>query len=229
MMNLMKKSIKNNPLAYKIIRQIAMAWEAIGFTNSSNYWDRRYKFGGISGPGSYGRLAEFKAEVINRFIYEHHITSLIEFGCGDGNQLKLLNVERYTGVDISPIVIEKCRKEFYFDDTRHFFTMDSITTHNADLALSLDVIYHLVEDGVFNHYMTTLFDASNRFVIIYSINRVEKAFNSVHVKTRRFSDWINNNAQNFELIDIIKNKYPYDAQSPTETSFCDFYIYEKRG
>ena len=38
----------------------------------------------------------------------------------------------------------------------------------ADLSLSLDVIYHLVEDDVFEYYMRTLFEASNGYVIIYA-------------------------------------------------------------
>lgn len=44
--------------------------------------------GGTSGAGSYGVLAEFKAEVINSLLLEHSILTAIEFGCGDGSQLK---------------------------------------------------------------------------------------------------------------------------------------------
>ena len=63
-------------------RQIRKMQAAYGFrwlrsnvigTNNfsvSNYWDQRYKKGGNSGAGSYGRLAEFKAEIINKFIKE---------------------------------------------------------------------------------------------------------------------------------------------------------------
>ena len=60
--------------------------------NTLSYWENRYKNNGNSGAGSYGRLAEFKADVINNFIAENKITSVIEFGCGDGNQLSLFVV-----------------------------------------------------------------------------------------------------------------------------------------
>lgn len=40
----------------------------------------------------------------------------------------------------------------------------------ADLSLSLDVIYHLVEDEVFETYINTLFKSARRYVIIYSSN-----------------------------------------------------------
>ena len=40
--------------------------------NSSEFWDGHYAAGGNSGTGSYGRLAEFKAEVLNEIIAEMH-------------------------------------------------------------------------------------------------------------------------------------------------------------
>ncbi|MGD9858413.1 MAG: hypothetical protein AB7U20_26025 [Planctomycetaceae bacterium] len=61
------------------------------FTGSSDYWVRRYRKGRNSGGGSYGRLAEFKAQVLNDLVREHRIQTVIEFGCGDGNQLALAN------------------------------------------------------------------------------------------------------------------------------------------
>ena len=41
----------------------------------------------------------------------------------------------------------------------------------ADLTLSLDVIYHLVEDDVFVSAMRALFDKAARFVVIYASNQ----------------------------------------------------------
>ena len=38
--------------------------------NSSLFWENRYKKGGNSGSGSYNKMAEFKAKVINDFIKE---------------------------------------------------------------------------------------------------------------------------------------------------------------
>jgi hypothetical protein len=39
--------------------------------------------------GSYGKFAAFKAEVLNAFVQEMRVDTVIEFGCGDGNQLTL--------------------------------------------------------------------------------------------------------------------------------------------
>ncbi len=41
----------------------------------------------------------------------------------------------------------------------------------ADLAISLDVIYHLTRDAVFETYITQLFVAGARYVIVYATNQ----------------------------------------------------------
>ena len=78
---------------------------------SREYWEERYSQGGNSGAGSYGHLAEFKAEVINGFIEQHEIKNVIEWGCGDGNQLGLFRCEEYIGYDVSETAIEICCKK----------------------------------------------------------------------------------------------------------------------
>ena len=44
---------------------------AIRKIDSKNYWEKRYLKGGDSGDGSYGKLAEFKAKIMNRFVKEN--------------------------------------------------------------------------------------------------------------------------------------------------------------
>jgi len=77
------------------------------------YWDHRYDQGGTSGNGSYGELAIFKANIINSFIMEHKVNSIIEFGCGDGNNLSLYKIKKYLGLDVSEksILIETVTKK----------------------------------------------------------------------------------------------------------------------
>jgi hypothetical protein len=195
------------------------------FIGSEKYWEKRYISGGNSGEGSYGKLAEFKAEIINCFIFENKITSIMELGCGDGNQLKLANYPFYTGFDISPTAIEICKQKFKLDTSKNFYLISEIRKFNAELTLSLDVIYHLIEDDVFDKYMSDLFDSSKKFVIIYSTNKNKKEF-SLHVRHRHFSQWISENRRNWSLKYKIKNKHAkrfiLSSGSP-----ADFYIYEK--
>ena len=196
------------------------------FKGSENYWIKRYNAGGNSGNGSYNQLAEFKAEVLNEFVKKHEIKNVIEFGCGDGNQLKLASYPEYIGYDVSPVAVSVCKEMFELDSSKAFKLMSEYAEEIATLSLSLDVLYHLVEDDVFNEYMNRLFDLSEKFVIIYSSNTNEKEQHAAHVRHRAFSEWVDQNKPDFKLCEFIKNKYP-DTGDNKISSFADFYIYEK--
>lgn len=198
--------------------------------NSSKYWENRYKNGGNSGAGSYNHLAQFKAEVINDFIKENMINNILELGCGDGNNLSLYNIKTYYGVDVSQKAIDICKKRFKDDSSKKFFTLIEFKKIykdiiRAEVTISLDVIYHLIEDSIFSEYMSNLFKYTNKFVIIYASNKNEG--HCLHVQHRKFTDWINDNEKDWKLKKYIPNKYPYNEKKPQDTSFADFYIYEK--
>jgi len=189
--------------------------------NSKDYWIKRYEAGGNSGLGSYDKLAQFKADVLNSFIKKYNIRSVIEFGCGDGNQLKFLERIPYHGFDVSPVAIQICAEKFVGDNNKKFGLIEGYMGEMAELTLSLDVIYHVTEYQNYLDYMTRLFSASKRYVVIYSSNFDDSEVNmNTHILHREFTSWINSNAQNFQLIDIIRNPF-------TTESCADFYFYEK--
>jgi hypothetical protein len=198
------------------------------FKNSADYWDRRYRKGGNSGAGSYSRLAEFKADFLNTFVAQNYIPSVIEFGSGDGAQLKLARYPSYTGVDVSAKAVEMCRATFANDSSKRFFQLDEAPRGiMADLSLSLDVIYHLVEDAVFHVYMQQLFDSARSFVVVYSSN-MDREWPENHVRHRQFTRWVAENKQDWCLQSIFKNAYPYDPADSHRTSFADFYVFARR-
>jgi len=198
------------------------------FPGSEQYWIERYEAGRTSGAGSYNELAEFKAEILNAFVAEHGVGSVMEFGCGDGNQLKLADYPTYTGFDVSPRAIELCRDMFRNDDTKRFLLMDEYAGQTAQLTLSLDVVYHLVENEVFASYMKTLFAAAKRFVIVFSSNsEIREAGQALHVRHRVFTEWVDANMSGWTLLAHVPNRYPPTA-SGTQGSLADFYFYEKR-
>jgi hypothetical protein len=198
------------------------------FRNSPRYWERRYRNGGSSGAGSYNRLAEFKANFLNRFVEEHQIASVVEYGSGDGAQLKLARYPSYTGVDISPTAVKMCRTIFSGDTSKRFLQLDAAMPRPiGDLSLSLDVVYHLVEDEVFNAYMGRLFGSARRFVIIYSSN-IDEDWTGRHVRHRQFTKWVEQNKPEWFLQSTLKNAYPYNPADPEQTSFADFYVFAPR-
>lgn len=196
----------------------------MNFVNSDQYWNKRYKSRGNSGPGSYGNLAYFKATVLNNFVKDNDVESVIEFGCGDGNQLSLASYPSYCGYDVSTKSIELCREKFKHDKTKTFKHVAEYDKQKYNLSISLDVIYHLVEDEVYYNYMQLLFLSSNRYVIIYSSNDKNILSSASHVRHRTFT---NDVPSDYRCIKIIKNIYPYNPNDKKNTSFSDFYIFRK--
>ena len=194
---------------------------------SGTYWEDRYAGGDTSGSGSYGKLAKFKADFLNDFTTKKQIESVIEFGSGDGNQASLFNFKQYIGFDVSTTAIAKCNERFRDDPRKHFLHISEYYNTRADLALSLDVIYHLIEDKTYEDYMKRLFEAATRYVIVYSSNDENASRNIEHVRHRKFTDWVSKNAKNWKLEECVKNLYPYDDRNPDETSLADFYIFKR--
>jgi hypothetical protein len=197
------------------------------FPGSAAYWEERYSSGGNSGVGSYGLFAEFKADVLNGFVARRQVQTIIEFGCGDGNQLGLSKYPNYLGLDVSSTAILKCRERFKSDMHKAFRLMEEYKGEKAELSLSLDVVYHLVEDDVFERYMRTLFDASSRYVIIYASDTDDnQRDDGQHIQHRKFTAWVRQNLPNWKLLEHLPNRYPYRGDYRTG-SFAEFFIFEK--
>lgn len=193
--------------------------------NSKIYWENRYNNGQTSGNGSYGFLANYKSEIINNYIIENKIKSLLEYGCGDGNQLSMINCEEVIGVDVSKTAIDKCIKlmpnrEF------HVLSGDKFINKKTDLLLSLDVIFHLVEDSIYENYMNNIINHSSEHLIIYSANFDDNKTFGSHVRTRNFTNHKKLN-EDYMLIRIEKNKFP--STDHKTGSFSDWFFYRKKG
>jgi trans-aconitate methyltransferase len=192
--------------------------------NSKKYWEERYQKGGNSGNGSYGFLADFKANIINNFIIENDIKSVVELGCGDGNQLSLLKMEEYLGLDVSKKIVNECKKKFPQYSFEYSETFKKKKNQNFDLTLSLDVIFHLVEDITYEEYMKKLIDLDGKYLIIYSCNFKDNGTFGTHVKPRIFTDH-SLLKEKYQQIKFIKNQYP--STNHKKGSFSDFYIFKK--
>lgn len=197
--------------------------------SSANYWEHRYSRGRNSGAGSYGRLADFKAAFLNEFVRLNQCRSQIDFGVGDGNLLSMLTIEDYLGLDVSRTVVEANRERFAGQPGRKFLQVDELDSRvRAELATSIDVIFHLVEDEVFSSYMRRLFEHASQYVVIYSSNFDRKP-SDAHVRHHEFTAFVDANIPDFKLVRRVPNRYPWDKTNPDHTSFADFYVYSRRG
>lgn len=194
------------------------------FRDSQTYWEKRYARGLTSGTGSRGNLAEFKSNVINRLLVEHEIESAIEFGCGDGHQLGLIAYPEYTGFDVSHSAIQRCRESYRDDLSKSFRLVAEHEGDQADLTLSLDVIYHLVEDDVFEQHMRLLFGSSRAMVLIYSTNRDLPACEQPdHIRHRCFTNWIDQYAPDWKLARRIENEH---SDAGKHGSTAEFFVFK---
>lgn len=230
--DMLKTLINRIPFLRNAALKLLGPWSRRRFKDSASYWEDRYRRGRDSGCGSYNRLAVFKADVLNDFVVEHQIKSIIEFGCGDGHQLSLATYPKYLGLDVAMTATRNCQRRFAEDQTKEFrhyvpeeFDVDA-PENRAELGLSLDVLFHLVEDEVFDTYLGHLFGVSERFVVIYSSNREEEQL-LPHLRHRKFTDFVATRMPDWQLFKEIPNRYPFVAAQPHNTSKADFFIFAK--
>ncbi|MDB6058320.1 MAG: hypothetical protein JWO95_2164 [Verrucomicrobiales bacterium] len=195
------------------------------FFSSSSYWEKRYRDGGNSGAGSYNELAAYKADFINNFIRANGVTRLFDFGSGDGNQAGYLQVESYLGVDVSKTAVTMCRDKFKSDSKKRFVVYNpdtfktEIAAYKPQLSISMDVLYHLVEDEVFTKYMTELFETAGEHVVIYASNFDSKD-KSLHHRDRNFTPFVERTFPQWSLVKTETNPH-------RDKSIADFFVYTR--
>lgn len=200
------------------------------FVSSADYWRSNYAAGGTSGPGSYGALAQYKADTISRLLKVYGIKSVVEFGCGDGHQASLIDYPHYLGLDISIEAVDLCRCKLADRDQSscELYRPGQAGSYRAvaDAAVSLDVIFHLVEDDVYEQYLADLFASATRYVILYTSDADDWHLESSTPEVRHrpvkrdiarfFKDWAC----------IFEEDNPHKAfDSPNTSSFARFTVY----
>lgn len=186
-------------------------------------WEHRYAQGRDSGAGSRGERAQRKAVYINELIAREGIGSVVDYGCGDGAQLKLLEVPDYLGIDVSPTAIARCiqrhpDKQFLVYDPS---TSLSIDVH-ADLALSMDVMFHLVDDRDFRLYVLRLFRSARRFVCIHATDFDEEP--RKHVRHRHWTPYVAKHFPDWDLVNINATGTIGEVGEPTRAAE-GFFLY----
>ncbi|MCZ7355869.1 MAG: methyltransferase domain-containing protein [Candidatus Methanoperedens sp.] len=134
----------------------------------SNYWDKRYSSGGGSGEGSIGEYRDFKWEVITQYVPK--IDNVLDIGCGDLSFWEGRDCEHYTGVDISPNIIEKNRKN---KPHWNFMISNSEKKLNlkSDLGICNDVLFHIMDDAIFEKILNNLCEYSKKYIFIFTWNK----------------------------------------------------------
>lgn len=141
-----------------------------------SYWNERYRQGGDSGKGSYDELAAYKAEYLNSILEKYGVHRVVEFGCGDGNQLGMIRYPEYLGFDIAPAAVERCRERYARDDAKRFEVyvpgqLDRQSVGAPDMVVCLDVLYHIVDEADLTLTLDDIFGLGARVVVLYTALR----------------------------------------------------------
>ncbi|WP_337035043.1 class I SAM-dependent methyltransferase [Paenibacillus illinoisensis] len=185
------------------------------------YWEQTYRSGETSGRGSYGVLAEFKAEIVNRLIQQEGITSVIEFGCGDGNQLQLMHYKEYLGVDVAASSVRLCASKFATDSSKSFMLYTPGLWINrgfltADLTVCLDVLYHITDETDFRNTLYDILHSSKEWVVLYTRLKENGNPGVDTIQDRNLFHYLFD-YPDFKVQEIIPQRYP-------DQSSADFVI-----
>ena len=183
----------------KLFREIFRKNLTKKFSSSSDYWENRYFWGGNSGVGSYGNDATYKADILNQVIDQYNIDTIIDLGCGDGNNLQLYKIKNYFGFDISLTAIKNNIKKYSDHKNKKFYVINDNfknileNIRNSDqvfktIVLSFDVILHLVEDEIYFNHLKTFESTISDYLLVVSSDE-DKEYNNFtpHVKHRNYS------------------------------------------
>ncbi|TDQ42809.1 methyltransferase domain-containing protein [Aureibacillus halotolerans] len=191
-----------------------------------DYWERNYKDGGTSGSGSYGVLADFKAEVVNTFIKDYNVQKVVEFGCGDGHQLQKMNYQHYLGLDVASSAIQRCASLFKDDPTKSFMLYKPGAFSNqgffqADMTVCLDVLYHITDDHDFEMTLKDIFACSGDLVVLYT--KLTDGTEEEVVPTIRDRDILAHlrSHSSFTILEIIPQRFK-------DQSSADFIILQRK-
>lgn len=152
-----------------------------------SYWEERYAKGQNSGSGSYGENAKFKANVINRVIEDYDCRDMVEFGCGDGNQMTLFNPIPYIGYDISQTIIAKNQVKYSNLSHAEFEVIDMDWDYSRirDLSICVDVLFHLTIKKDWERLIDIVCSAAKKAIVIVTNTEVIPKEYFPHVNFKR--------------------------------------------
>jgi hypothetical protein len=128
-------------------------------------------------------------------------------------------------MDVSPTVIQRCIRQFGSDSTKSFIAfrddafLDRAAALKCEMAMSLDVVFHLVEDDVFDRYMSRLFGSASRYVVVYATNE-EIPDAAPHVRHRNFTGWVAHHHPDWFLVEHVVRAGKEAVSEP------DFFVFE---
>ncbi len=123
---------------------------------------------------------------------------------------------------MAPSAIQRCRDLFASDPTRCFLVYDPYRFDpaglKAELGLSLEVLFHLTEDALYQRYLQHLFGTATRWVVIFAPDEPDQTGGQFpHLRPRQFS----------RDIPAGWTLQRHDSNPHRDISMSDFFVFEK--
>ena len=132
-----------SPALKRMRRTLRYGFHRMNFDNR-RFWNKRdstnMEVG--SGPGSRGSILGQKRQLIAEYMSLHDVTSVVDLGCGDIAVIDGLYINKYLGLDISDVIVERnkaLKPEWSFNCTPISMFEANET---FDMTLCLDVLIH---------------------------------------------------------------------------------------
>lgn len=156
-------------------------------SEDKTYWDQRYETC-HSGIGSYGQWADFKLQRIKEI---SEVSSILDVGFGDLNMgvkiAQLFPRASYLGLDISETALQRAMVSKLVPRFHFKLIENSVFSHPSDLALCLDVLFHITQDEEYENMLKSLKRSWTKFLFltVYK-NECVNLPKRPHIKIREF-------------------------------------------
>lgn len=159
-----------------------------------------------SGAGSSAYITAEYREFLRKFIKDHKIKSICDFGCGDFQFMKLIDLQdiAYVGLDCVPSIIDN-NNRLYSNSTTNFRLQKEekkINANEFDLLIIKDVFIHWKNQEIID-FLNELKNYDFKYILI--TNQVDKDYNEdIHTTGEYHSVDLNKEPFNIGCQEILK-------------------------
>lgn len=194
------------------------------------YWDTRYEAGRTSG----GFLFPWKWDVIEEFL--PRLDHVVDVACGDLLLWEGRDLEDYTGIDVSKVIIERNRVQRPRWRFIHSPAEDLIPGLKKPMVLCISLLFHVMDEDRYIRILHNLCHYSSEVILIYTWlnnpfgDRKKGPFtDGVYQYFRRFEEYVHLFMENgFGIVsmreapDGIGAFYLFKKVSIVPTEYYDF-------
>lgn len=161
-------------------------------------WNRRYLENKVRIKDNlFCNITRYVWNIINYYAKDEIRKQCIDIGCGDlsfwrYNLFFHRPCEKYIGIDISDLIIDRNKRLFRKHKNRKFIRTSSSRFLNglsSKVVLCIDLLFHILEDDSYIQTLINLCKYSDKWIIITNWYREPNNYNTSYQKYRDFNKY----------------------------------------